>query len=432
METMEKIKVEKYSKYKPSGVDWLGEIPENWELQPSKRLHVVKKHLNSNKQSDNILSLTLRGVVNNDPDSPEGLVPKDYRSYQLFEKNNLVFKLIDLENVKTSRVGIVHENGIMSSAYIRLIIGNHTIPRYAFYYYFNLYLNEVYNNLGSGVRSTLGPNDLLNLPFICPSKEEQTAIATFLDHKTSLIDKAIGIKEKQIELLKERRQIFIHKAVSRGLNPNVKMKESSEEWIGKVPEHWEVCNNFVLFQERKEPGNESLPLLSVSIHTAVSSEELDDDENIRGKIKIQDKSCYKFVDMNDIVFNMMRAWQGAIGAVRVKGMVSPAYIVAKSKFEINADYFEYQYRTTNFIQQMDRNSKGITDFRKRLYWDEFKQLLSIVPPLSEQNQIAEFIESVNTKTTTAINLKNFEIEKLKEYKATLISSAVTGKIKLTK
>jgi len=110
----------------------LGEIPEHWEVLTSKRFHQVKKQSNSKRECDNVLSLTLRGVVNNDPDSPEGMVPKDYGTYQIFDKNNLVFKLIDLENVKTSRVGIVHEKGIMSSAYIRLIVGNENFPKYTY------------------------------------------------------------------------------------------------------------------------------------------------------------------------------------------------------------------------------------------------------------------------------------------------------------
>ncbi|MCQ8213754.1 hypothetical protein NON08_14730 [Cetobacterium somerae] len=120
---MKSIEFERYLEYKESGVEWLGEIPKHWEILPSKRYHKILKKINSKKVCDNILSLTLRGVVNNDIDDPEGLVPKDYRSYQIFEKDNLVFKLIDLENEKTSRVGIVHELGIMSPAYIRMIIG---------------------------------------------------------------------------------------------------------------------------------------------------------------------------------------------------------------------------------------------------------------------------------------------------------------------
>jgi len=177
------------------------------------------------------------------------------------------------------------------------------------------------------------------------------------------------------------RQILIHRAVTRGLNPDVKLKYSGVEWIGEIPEHWEAVSNFALFKERNEPGNESLTILSVSIHTAVSSEELSEEENIRGKKnRIEDKSNYKLVKINDIVYNMIASMaKGGIGAVHVNGMVSPAYVVAEPNGKIHAYLFEYQYRTTGFIQQMERHSKGITDFRKRLYWNEFKQLKTILP-----------------------------------------------------
>ncbi|WP_051786494.1 restriction endonuclease subunit S [Endozoicomonas numazuensis] len=188
--------------------------------------------------------------------------------------------------------------------------------------------------------------------------------------------------------------------------------------------------NRSLFKERVKPGREGLPLLMVSIHSGVSDDEVSDEENIRGRVKIEDKSKYNRVQPSDIVFNMMRAWQGAIGAVRVEGMVSPAYIIASPIGAINSKFYEYQYRTPIFIQQMDRFSKGITDFRKRLYWDEYKQLLTLLPPLDEQEAIVTHIESESSKIDKAITLQQQQIDKLKEYRATLINSVVTGKIKV--
>ena len=208
------------------------------------------------------------------------------------------------------------------------------------------------------------------------------------------------------------------------------MKDSGVEWIGQIPEHWEVFANRAIFSERNESGRDGLPLLSVSIHTGVSDEEMDEDTNVQGRVKIEDKSKYILVKKGDIAFNMMRAWQGAIGAVSVDGMVSPAYIVAKPTERIDANFFEYQYRCPEFIQQMGRYSKGITDFRKRLYWDGFKQLSTIVPPISEQLKIIEFIKALNIQIEMVVSVKTQQIQKLKEYKTTLINDAVTGKIKV--
>lgn len=292
------------------------------------------------------------------------------------------------------------------------------------------YRNQIRRNV-KGVKVYSITKAILKDTFIwLASSSEQTAIANFLDQKTTQIDEAIAIKERQIELLKERKQIIIQKAVTQGLNPNEPMKDSGVEWIGRVPEHWRVLANRVLFTERVEPGREGLPLLSVSIHSGVSSEEISEDENVRGRVKIEDKTKYILVKPGDIAFNMMRAWQGGIGAVSTEGMVSPAYIVAKAKPIINADYFEFQYRCPEFIQQMNRFSKGITDFRKRLYWDSFKQLNTVVPPIDEQQEIIFYIKNETDKTDKAAALLNQQIEKLKEYKTTLINSAVTGKIRV--
>ncbi len=269
---------------------------------------------------------------------------------------------------------------------------------------------------------------VLELPL--PPVAEQKAIVNFLDRKSSQIDKAIRVKEQQITLLKERKQLLIQNAVIRGLNPEAPTRDSGVEWIGKIPAHWNIKANRALFRERVEQGRDGLPLLSVSIHSGVSEEEVSDEENIRGRVKIADKSKYNLVCPGDIAFNMMRAWQGGIGEVRKQGMVSPAYIIAIPSPEVLPKFFEYQYRTPIFIQQMDRHSKGITDFRKRLYWDGFKQLMTLVPPIAEQRTIIEHIDTELARQDKSAILLDQQIAKLKEYKATLSNSAVTGKIKV--
>jgi type I restriction enzyme, S subunit len=426
-------KTQKYPAYKDSGIDWLGEIPEHWELR---RVKYLFKEINERSfdGQDDLLSVSqYTGVTKKADNIEEGDLLTNASSlegYKKVRKGELVSNIMLAWN---GSLGFSPFNGITSPAYsVYRLEGNCSKQYFHYLLRSEIYKAEFKRN-SSGViesRLRLYTDDFFRIRSLFPPLIEQTSIASFLDRQTALIDKAIGIKEKQIKLLKERRQIIIHKAVTRGLNPNVKMKESGVDWIGEIPEHWVLVKNRSLFHERNEPGNDNLPLLSISIHSAVSSEELEDDANLRGKIKIENKSSYKLVKVGDIAFNMMRAWQGAIGAVRVEGMVSPAYIVAKPRQSMNSDYFEYQFRTKSYIQQMDLNSKGITDFRKRLYWNEFKQLVSILPPYSEQEKISLFISTLNLKIDKAISSKEKEIEKLKEYKATLINSAVTGRIKV--
>ena len=429
--SVEELKVAKYPTYKDSRVKSIGEIPGHWEVFPLFSVASLKSV--TNLRDRDLLSVYLdRGVIkfSDVTEKRTNVTSLDLSNYQAVNPGDFV---LNNQQAWRGSVGVSKYEGIVSPAYLVLLLSSKFDSNFADYFFRDIAMVSQYLICSKGVgtiQRNLYWNYLRRSNISIPPKEEQIAIAQFLDRKIVQIDKAIAIKEKQIILLKERRQILIHRAVTRGLNPDVPMKDSGVEWIGEIPEHWEIVSNKTLFHERNEPGDENLPLLMVSIHSAVSSEEVSDEDNIRGKIRIEDKSSYKRVKVGDIVFNMMRAWQGGIGAVRVEGMVSPAYVVAKPTATFNSDFFEYQYRTAAFIKQMDRVSKGITDFRKRLYWNEFKQLCTILPPVKEQLEIANFITTLNNLTDEAITSKLKEIGKLKEYKASLINSAVTGKIKV--
>lgn len=434
-------KLPKYPAYKTSGVEWLGEIPEHWKLLSLKRVILSNDGgvWNENISEEGVAvyrstEINVDGTWNSTPPIRLELKEKELLK-SLLKYNDLIVTKSSGSSEHIGKTAIYKKNEIAAySNFMQRIRFNSDFYNPDFYFYvlnsnISKYQYQVLTKSTSGL-GNLNGEILNNLITIAPPFIEQSLIASFLHRKITLIDQAIGIKLKQIDLLKERRQILIHRAVTRGLNPDVKLKDSGVEWIGEIPEHWEAVSNRILFQERNEQGNESLAILSVSIHTAVSSEELSEEDNLHGKNRIADKSNYKLVKPNDIVFNMMRAWPGAIGAVRVNGMVSPAYVVAEPIVSISSDFFEFQYRTSAFIQQMERFSKGITDFRKRLYWNEFKQLKTILPPFSEQKEIITYIETITNKIATAISLKEKEIEKLKEYKASLINEVVTGKIKV--
>ena len=428
--------IPKYESYKDSGVDWLGGIPRNWVVIPAKRRHRVIKQINKRHLFHNVLSLTLRGVVNNNKDNPEGLVPRDYANYQLFEKENLVFKLIDLENLKTSRVGIVHEQGIMSPAYIRLEICESFYPRYAYYYFYDLYLNAVYNNLGEGVRSTLGPNDLLEIPIVEPTFKEQKAISYFLDKKIIQIDEAIAIKEKQIILLKERKQIIIQKAVTQGLNPNVPMKDSGVDWIGKIPEHWDVkkLKYIVNFIGGGTPSKENQRFWDGDI-CWVSPKDMKRKFISNSIDKITElavsKSSVKLVPKNTVL-------------IVVRGMILAKKIpvaVAMKPLTINQDMkglivspICHSNFLMNLLDGLHEELSTILEESghgtKTMPTEKLGNFKLPLPPQSEQKTIIEYIEKTSGKYDTSIQLQRQQIEKLKEYKATLINSAVTGKIKI--
>jgi type I restriction enzyme S subunit len=186
------MKYKKYPRYKDSGIEYLGEIPEHWEVIKGKFLFKNKKIKNDKLECMDRLALTLNGVIERKIDDSEGLQPFDFKSYQIVYKNDLIFKLIDLENYKTSRVGLVWKKGIMSPAYIRIFAIKNLDIKYYYYYYFNLYLRGVYNEIGSqGVRSSLNAEELLNIEIPLPHLFEQKAIASFLDKQISKIDNLI-------------------------------------------------------------------------------------------------------------------------------------------------------------------------------------------------------------------------------------------------
>lgn len=161
--------------------------------------------------------------------------------------------------------------------------------------------------------------------------------------------------------------------------------------LGVVPAHWIETTLGEIYTERNEPGNDDLPLLMVSIHSGVSDGEVDEEDLPKKVKRIEDKSQYKHALPGDLVFNMMRAWQGAIGSVRTEGMVSPAYIVAKPNDMVDPIFMDYYMKMPRMISMIHRQSYGVTDFRLRLYWDSFSPIPCVLPPIEEQRRIAEIL-----------------------------------------
>lgn len=422
---MGKVAHSAYDSYKDSGEGWIEDVPAHWETRKLKHLFQEKKH--KANLDLNCGSISFGEVVEKD-DERVPLATK--ASYQEVSKGEFLVNPLNLNyDLKSLRIGLSDIDVVVSAGYLVLQAKDEMDKRY-FKYLLHRYDVAYMKLLGSGVRQTISFNHIANSILVAPPLPEQRAIATFLDDKCAKIDGAVKIKEDQIALLRERRQIIIQDAVTRGMNPAAPMKDSGIDWIGQIPAHWDVRRNFTLFRESKRSGNANLPVLSVSIHSGVSTEELSEEENIRSAIKIEDRTSYKEVLPGFVAYNMMRAWQGGIGSVSVHGMVSPAYVVAEPIAEIDAAYFELLYRTPVYIWQMDAASKGITDFRKRLYWDDFRNLVTILPPIAEQREIIQSIEAMTAKINSGIAIKERQIAALKEYKTSLINAAVTGKIKV--
>lgn len=196
---------------------------------------------------------------------------------------------------------------------------------------------------------------------------------------------------------------------------------------GIVPTEWtETCLGDI-YTERKEPGNENLPLLMVSIHSGVSDGEVGEDDLPKKVKRIEDKSQYKRAAKGDLVFNMMRAWQGAIGTVRTEGMVSPAYIVAEPNSMVDPLFMDFYMKTNRMVHMIHKQSYGVTDFRLRLYWDSFAHIQCVLPSVKEQKKIAEIL----TTQDRVIELKEKRLAEKQRQKKYLMQQLLTGKKRLS-
>jgi len=420
----------KYETYKPSGVEWIGEIPTEWNLEKAKWLfsRAERKPL----QDDEIVTCFRDGQVTLRKNRrTEGFTTalKEH-GYQRICKGDLVIHAMD---AFAGAIGVSDSDGKSTPVYAACIPRKKGGVNSYFYAYYmrHLALSGFIVSLAKGIRERSTDfrfNDFSELLLPCPSYEEQTLIANFLDQKTAQIDEAITIKEKQIVLLKERKQIIIQRAVTQGLNPDAPMKDSGVDWIGHIPEHWEikrVKHIFKMVMEASEKNNDH-ELLSVYTGIGVKPrKELEERGN-----KASTTDGYWFVKKGDIVVNKLLAWMGAIGISEYDGVTSPAYDILRPQIPTNGFFYHNLFRSSLCSAELKRHSRGIMDMRLRLYFDKFGVVEVPYPPVDEQNSIVRYLEEQTDKIDNAVAVQKSQIEKLKEYKATLINSAVTGKIKV--
>ncbi|MGQ7286380.1 restriction endonuclease subunit S [Vreelandella venusta] len=310
-----------------------------------------------------------------------------------------------------------------------VFVESHVVTSDFAFYSFLAMRPYILSDAYGGGQPNISQQTIKTLKIIVPPLSEQRAIAAFLDGKCATIDEAARIKEEQIKLLRERRQILIQQAVTRGLNPDAPMKDSGIDWIGKIPAHWGVRRGKYLFREvneRSESGNEEL--LSVS-HTSGVTPRSEKNVNM---FLAEDYTGSKLCRPGDIVINTMWAWMGALGVSDLRGIISPSYGVYRSlrAGAFNQRFLEWLLRTTPFIEQYNKISTGLHTSRLRLYPHMFLGMPMAFPNRDEQDSIVTHVENEAEKIDKAISIKQEQIAKLKEYKTSLINAAVTGKIKV--
>lgn len=421
--TATKATFPKYPAYEDSGEYWMAEIPEHWEIKKLKHVfHEKKKVTNPDL---NCGSISYGKVVYKDdekiPESTKASYQEVLAGEFLINPLNLNYDLVSL------RIGLSEINVVVSSGYI-VLKNSIDINKSYFNYLLHRYDVAYMKLLGSGVRQTINFNHISNSLLAFPPPEEQTAIANFLDDKTAKIDRAIAQKEKMIALLKERKQIIIQNAVTKGLDPNAKMKDSGVEWIGEVPEGWRLTPNkslFKLIKNQVGKNSSKYDLLSLTLRGIIKR----DIDNPEGKFPA-DFDTYQEVKKGDFVFCLFDVEETprTVGLSEYDGMITGAYTVLRNFKEVNNTFLYYFYLNLDSRKELKYLYKGL---RNTIPKDSFFSFKSLIPPWNEQNAIVNYIESQSAKIEKAIALQEQQIEKLKELKSTLIDSAVTGKIKVS-
>lgn len=266
---------------------------------------------------------------------------------------------------------------------------------------------------------------MLRLPV--PPLPQQRAITDYLDRETARLDALVAVKERVLALLAEKRRVLITRAVTRGLDPNVPLRDSDILWLGKIPAHWIVRRIARLFQERDQRGETDLRLLEVSINTGVVTREFSGE---RIESTAADFNTYKVTRRGDVVFNKMRMWQGAVGVAPEDGLVSPDYVVAEPVGALTSAYANMLFRTAAFSAECARHSHGIVWDRLRLYWTGFRDIAVPLPPVQEQVEIVEQITGETKRLDELSEATERTVVLLKERRAALIAAAVTGQLEV--
>lgn len=424
--SMESItEMPKYESYKSTGVEWLGDIPESWKVG---RLgnYFSERRVKVSDTDFPPLSVTKGGII---PQLDTAAKTKDGDNRKLVKSGDFV---INSRSDRKGSSGISDLEGSVSL--INIVLEPKDIhPKYCHYLLKSYAFIEEYYRVGRGIVADLWTTryeEMRTIMVAFPSLGEQVLISNFLDTKTAQIDEAIAIKEQQINLLKERKQIVIQRAVTQGLDQNVLMKDSRVDWIGNIPEHWEVKRAKYIFNEvdeRSKTGEEEL--LSVSHMTGVTPRS---EKNVN-MFMAEDYSGSKLCRENDLVINIMWAWMGALGVSNQVGIVSPSYGVFRQKVKntFNPIYLEYLLKSTKYVEYYNKVSTGLHSSRLRFYGHMLFAMKMAYPPIDEQNKIISHLEKQTSLIDETIKVQYDQIANLKDYKSSLINSAVTGKIKIT-
>lgn len=408
---------------KNSGVQWIGDIPSNWNIHPLGLFFSERVHLNSMNLESNLLSLSYGKIIKKNINTVGGLLPASYAGYNIIEADDIVIRPTDLQNDKKSlRTGLAKEHGIVTSAYIALKPSNSIYSPYFHYLLHSYDVAKVFYNMGNGVRQGLNYSELKKLLLIEPPLSEQKVIADFLDAKCGEIDGLLADLDAEVKTLTEYKKSIIAETVTRGLNPNAPMKSSGIPWVGEIPKHWRVIANKYIMQKKKEivPIYGGQDIISLSMNGVIVR-----DLDAGGKMPTSFNG-YQHIYPGNLLMCLfdIDVTPRCIGLIKNEGLTSPAYSQFIVGDEAYAPYYYYFYLKMDNNKELVHLSKNM---RHSLNEEQFGMIKTIFPPMDEQIAIANYLDSKCAAIDQAITDKTQQIETLKAYKSSLIYEYVTGK-----
>ena len=418
-------------KMKDSGIEWIGEIPEDWKVVYLSSICSEHKRKNTGLVCKNLLSLSYGEIKRKDINTTDGLLPESFEGYNIIEKGDIVLRLTDLQNDQRSlRTGIAHETGLITSAYVTIrCLPNVACPYYIHYYLHSFDISKGFYGMGDGVRQGLNYAGIRKIMMLIPPMKTQQQIAAYLDKKCALVERLIENQRRQIEKLKEYKQSVITETVTKGLDHSVPMKDSGIEWIGKIPEDWKIARLKYVCK------------INPSINLDVSEYEF------VGYVPME---CVKngYVESREIAIQQLNSGLTAFknGDI-VMAKVTPCFengniaIVSDLKngvgygsselfvfrpIAIRTKFLFYFLRNHLFMEYAKSTMTG-TGGLKRVSPTFIKSLRIACPNVSEQQQIAAYLDKKCAEIDALIAIKQQKIDKLQEYKKSLIYEYVTGK-----
>lgn len=397
----------RHAEVKPANAPWIEEIPAHWGEFPFYAIAKERRAKNIGMKEDNLLSLSYGNIIRKDINTPNGLLPESFETYQIVEPNDVVFRLTDLQNDKRSlRSALCPERGIITSAYLA-VRSEGVLPGFMNYLMRAYDVQKVFYSMGGGMRQSLGFEDVRRMSVVAPNLDEQAAVVAFLDRETGLIDGLIEKKTRFIALLKEKRAADIIEAIS-----------PKEGW-NRFP-FWSVAKS------KSISGRPDEGLLSVYLDRGVIP--YSEGGGLVHK-PAESLEKYQLVEPGDLVMNNQQAWRGSLGVSLHRGIVSPAYLVLElDQAKVDPTFANYMFRARPYVEKFMLASMSVGDIQRQIKWPHLRVVPVYLPSVAEQREIAARLNAETARIDGLITLTERSIDLLREKRAALITAAVTGKI----